>query len=312
MKWKTKSRIQNLVALLPSSLSYAAYYWLQRNFGRLKRADPLDGFSAGVKTWVRLQNLGLNPRGKIFFEVGTGRVPLVPLVYWLLGADRTITVDLNPYVKIELVRECLMFVRKNLSLVREKLGGYHDETRLGQLVELAGHKNLSLQRFLETSSIEYLSPGDAAKSGLPDRSIDFHSSFNVFEHIPGDVLASILKEGNRIVRDGGAFIHRIDYGDHFADTDSTISRINFLQYSDSQWARYSGNRYMYTNRLRHDDFMALFGDAGHQIIQADVDLDPTSFQLVKTGRLRLNQRFEGKSFEVLATTGAWIVSKPSL
>ena len=50
----------------------------------------------------------------------------------------------------------------------------------------------------------------------------------------------------------------VDYSDHFSHSDQTISSINFLRYSDDEWQRYAGNRYMYMNRLRHDDVLALF------------------------------------------------------
>ncbi len=102
LHWKLKAMMQNAIALLPSSASYAAYYWMQRNFGALRQMDPMDRLCYGVEIWKRLRRQGRDPADGVFFEVGTGRVPLVPLAYWLLGANKTITVDLNPYVKDEL------------------------------------------------------------------------------------------------------------------------------------------------------------------------------------------------------------------
>jgi hypothetical protein len=105
------------------------------------------------------------------------------------------------------------------------------------------------------------------------------------------------------------FVHRIDYSDHFSHSDASISPINFLQYSDAEWARYAGNRYMYMNRLRHDDFLALFESAGHRILAAAPAVDARSLDLLETGRLRVNKRFEKKSHETLSIWGSWIVSQ---
>src|SRR5262245_9797031 len=107
MRWKTKARIQNAIARLPSRASYAAYYWIQRHFGGLRDGSPLSRMAAGVEAWKRIAKQGVDPAGKVFFEVGTGREPLVPICFYLMGAGRTITVDLNPYLKDELIQETL-------------------------------------------------------------------------------------------------------------------------------------------------------------------------------------------------------------
>jgi hypothetical protein len=78
MHWKLKAQIQNTVAILPSALSYSAYYWLQRSFGTLKPYRPISRLNAGIETWKRIQTQGYAPAGKIFLEVGTGRVPCPP------------------------------------------------------------------------------------------------------------------------------------------------------------------------------------------------------------------------------------------
>jgi hypothetical protein len=67
MHWKLKARIQNAVSLLPSSLSYSAYYWLQRRFGGLRVVTPISRFAAAIETWERIRNAGQEPAGKTFF-----------------------------------------------------------------------------------------------------------------------------------------------------------------------------------------------------------------------------------------------------
>ncbi|WP_132999439.1 hypothetical protein [Luteimonas arsenica] len=308
MHWKIKAAIQNAIAVLPASVSYPAQFWLQRRFGGLRAMNPVDRLSAGIETWKRIQALGQDPSGKVFFEVGTGRVPVVPLAYWLLGADRTVTIDLNPYLRADLVEESIGYIRDHAGEIRGLFGPLLREERMAALLEFADG-GFSLERFLSLCRIEYIAPGDAAHTGLPDGSIHFHTSYTVLEHIPEPVLESIMVEGERVLADNGLFIHRIDYSDHFWHSDERISAINFLQFSDRRWQRFAGNRYMYVNRLRHDDYLRLFESTGQRIVMDEPKVDPKSQQLLQEGGIRLDARFSAKPLDILAIKGAWIASR---
>lgn len=309
MHWKLKASIQNAIAILPSPVSYALYYRIQRHFGGLRRMNPVCGLTDGRDAWKKLKKIGCDPAGKVFFEVGTGRVPMVPLAYWLLGAKSTITVDINPYLKAELVRECLRFISNNDVEIKEIFGSLLNKERFDSLLRLQRQTNFRMDSFLDLCNIKYIAPGNAAQTGLNPQSVDVHTSCYVLQHIPPEVVKRIIVEGNRIISADGIFIHRIDYGDMFSYSDAKISPINFLQYSDAQWDKYAGNRYMYMNRLRHDDFMSLYQSAGHRILAVERTVHRQSLELLRSGGLKLDARFENKSEEILATTASWIVSK---
>lgn len=309
MHWKLKAAIQNAISQLPEASSYDAYYWVQRHFGGLRRVNPLKRLVAGIETWKRIQSQGISPSGKVFLEVGTGRVPLVPLAYWLMGAESIVSIDLNPYLKEELVVENLLYISENEEGILKLFGSLIDKERFDHLMSLVKESNFSITDFLDLCRIQYIAPGDAAKTGLPDKSIDFHTSYTVFEHIPIEKLREILKEGNRIIRENGLFVHRIDYSDHFSHSDKKISAINFLQYSDDEWEKYAGNRYMYMNRLRHDDFIMLFESVGHRILESQPDTDLHIKDILRSGSLRLNDRFGSKPEDVLAITGSWMITQ---
>ncbi len=309
MHWKTKARIQHFISLLPSSISYATYYWIQRRFGGLKTINPVKKLKYGIATWTRIKEFGYDPSGRTFLEVGTGWVPIVPLAYWLMGAKETITIDLNPYLKSELVLETLRYISNHTEQIRKLFGPLLYKDRMADLIRFTRSQSFSTNAFLDLSRITYVAPCDAANTKLPSRCINFHTSCRVFEHIPLESLENIINEGNRIISDNGLFIHRIDYSDHFAHSDKVISKINFLQFSDEEWNKYSGNRYMYMNRLRHDDYIHLFQSAGHRIIADDPSINQQVRELLRHNGLRLNEQFISKSEEVLSITGAWIVSK---
>ncbi len=307
MNWKLKATLQNAIALLPSSGSYAAYYWIQRHFGALRQLNPVSRLVAGVDVSKRIEQIGRSPVGGVFLEVGTGRRINTPLAFWLMGADRVLTVDLNPYVKEELVREDLNYIREHREEVERLFEGRIHGGRLDELVEFAAGK-WQLADLLQRCRIDYLAPADASQLPIPAQSVDFHTSFTVLEHIPPHVIEAILQEGSRIVKSDGVFIHHVDCSDHFSHSDRTISPIHFLQFSDDRWSKIAGNRYAYMNRLRVDDLGALFQAAGQEILLDQRQLDPAIPELLEKERLRLDERFAGKAAEVLAATRVWIVA----
>ncbi|GAB6098056.1 hypothetical protein JCM14469_43110 [Desulfatiferula olefinivorans] len=309
MRWKTKAKIQKFVSLLPSSLSYATYYWLQRHFGNLKTLNPVRKLSAAIAICQKISEHAQKIEDKVFFEVGTGRVPIVPIGFWLMGAKKTITIDLNPYMKSELVAESLNYISDHADYVLELFGDLINKKRFQKLLELKNSSHFSLPSVLDLCSIEYIAPGNAENTGLCEEAIDFHTSYAVFEHIPPNILKTILREGSRITKGTGLFVHMIDYTDHFIKSDRTISSINFLQYSDSDWGKIADNRYMYMNRLRHDDFIEIFESAGQCIIKDYPTKDPGLLDLLNNGTLKLDRRFNSKSKDIITITDAWFISK---
>ncbi len=311
MHWKQKALMQNAISLLPSSASYAAYYWMQRHFGGWRQVNPIGTLTDGVEAWRRIVSRGRNPAGGIFLEVGTGGLPLIPMANWLMGAQKTITLDLNPYLKGELIAECLQFVRHNRDEIKSVFHGFLDKSRFSDLIAYIEDGRFSVRSFLDLCGIDYRAPTNAASTGLADGSVDFHTSHNVLEHIPPAVLRAILHEGVRVLKDSGLLVHRVDYSDHFSHSDPGISAINFLQYSERTWRLLAENRYMYMNRLRHDDFIALFGALPLRTVEAEPESDARSRELLESGRLRVHKSFSAKSVDTLAITASWIISAKS-
>lgn len=310
MNWKLKANIQKIVSLLPYFISYPVYYYIQRNFGLLKKEkiNPIIGLIAGIETCKKIQKLDLSPIGGIFLELGTGRRINTPLAFWLLGAQKVITVDLNPYLKSELIKEDINYIRVNQPSIEKLFGGCIIKNRLNSLIEFT-NSEYTIVELLRFCGIEYISSADATNLPLSSKCIDFYTSYTVLEHIPSNVLTEIFKEGNRVIKNSGSFIHRIDYSDHFSHSDKSISSINFLQFTDSEWDKIAGNRYMYMNRLRHDDFLALFNEANHNILLQEPNIDKQIPDLINRQGLQLDQRFLSKPESVLATTGSWFVSQ---
>ncbi|GBU24699.1 hypothetical protein R83H12_01333 [Fibrobacteria bacterium R8-3-H12] len=251
----------------------------------------------------KIKQYGIGIKGKVFFEVGTGQVPLLPMALWLCGAEKIITIDLKPYMRNELIKDMLFFCKEEKNEMENEFGELLDKERFNSLLD-CNEKNI-----LELCKIKYIAPGDAAKTNLPENSVHYHVSHTVYEHIPLIILYDILKEGNRILAENGLFINFIDYSDHFSHTDRSISGINFLQYSDREWKRYAGNQYTYVNRARHDEFVELFKTVGHDFLEIDFNYDEEIKEMLRNNAITLDAKFKNKKPEILSITGSWFITK---
>jgi hypothetical protein len=98
----------------------------------------------------------------------------------------------------------------------------------------------------------------------------------------------------------------VDLSDHFSHADDTIGSINFLRFSEKEWSQCAGNRYMYHNRLRLDDFQQILRSSGIEIMRFDAVVDQKAVDLLQSG-FPLEARFRTKSAEINATASAWFL-----
>jgi len=309
MHWKHKASIQNLLGRLPPDLGNPIYYKLQRRFGGLQRPDPLSRLSAGIEVVRRIHRFERSAESAVFLEVGTGHQLALPLTLWLCGASEVTTVDLNRYLKETLVLNDIKYLRRHEEEVRNLFSGISRsrlfDERFRRLISGAN----SLRELLSLTNIRYWAPADASCLPLEATSIDYHVSFTVLEHIPVPGLKGIFQEGRRVLRPGGLFIHGIDFTDHFAHSDDAISSVNFLQFSESEWEGLAGNRFMFHNRLRVDEFQNLLQELNLEILALDSKVDDDAVELLRKG-FPLNERFRTKDSSTNAATDAWVVALP--
>ncbi len=310
MHWKRKAAIQNMVARLPDSLSYHAYYALQRTFGRIERVDLERGLRKGLRLIEMLDAQQRDLHGATILEIGTGRRLGVPLACWLCGAQQVLTVDLNPYLRPELVLADLAYLRGHADNIRELFGAYAHRPIFGERLDaLLHHPIPDLAALLALTNIHYFSPADARQLPLREQCVDYHISTNVLEHVPPPALAAILHEARRTLKRTGLFVHVVDLSDHFAHTDRSISAINFLQFDDATWHQYAGNRYMYQNRLRASDYLALLDHAEFAVIEQHAHVDARSLALLQAG-FPVAAQFQQYAPTVNATVRLDLVARP--
>jgi len=307
--WRQKAAIQRAVASLPARIGGRLYYALQRTAGGLRHVDPEDRFRAALEMAQRLEAHGGSLVGGTVLELGTGWRLNVPLALWLLGAQRVVTVDIHRYLRLALVQRDLAALRAAPERFATLFGRYGATAgfrrRFDQLLAFRS----TGAELLRLTGIEYLAPADAARLPLADQSVDAHVSFTVLEHIPPDKLIAILHESQRVLRPQGRLVHCIDFSDHSAHSDPSITFVNFLQYDEAAWARLAGNRFAFHNRLRVDEFKALLDASGVTTIVLDSSVpDARSMTALEAG-LPLAARFRDKPPRVNAVQQAWLVGR---
>lgn len=272
---------------------------MQRAFGRLS-ADPMARIPTQVKMAKWLSSNGHSPEGKVLFEVGTGNLPVVPMGFFLTGAARIITVDLNPRLDTKLSSQILHWLHTHRDEVHRHYAGLVPAEKLNERLDVIGATHHDLFAFFEAANIEHRAPFDAARTDFDDGLIDIHYSVKTLEHVPEPDIIRILAEARRLIKPDGAACHLIDLSDHFSHQDSSIPAINFLRFSEREWMKIAGNKYGYTNRLRGSQYDEIFRDLEFETV-IERTLDERSMAELQSG-FPLHGMYDGFEERDICTT----------
>lgn len=236
--WRAKSAAYSVL----EQVGDAPLYFVQKHVTKRSRIHVPEIKEA----WnFHLQNLR-DIKAHHVLEFGGGKSLIQNLLLSTLGLEQTV-IDLNPMVDLEQVNDAIAALEK------------HDIPLRGPIESLG---DLKLRY-----GITYIAPCDMRHSGLNYEHWDAIVSTNTLEHIPVDSIKDIWAEAARLLRPGGIISAKIDYSDHYAHTDSSISMLNYLKFSAREWRKYNhGNHYQ--NRLRHNHHVELIERAGFVIDRA--------------------------------------------
>ena len=294
MRWLAKAAVQKGLGALPQG--ERLNYLFQR---RVLRSLPAGDSALRQKFSRALQHLdayeehgpGVPATKATFYEFGAGWDLAIPVAYALLGVGTQVLVDIRPSARVELVNDSLASYER----LRGELEGV-----AGRELRPLGGPISRLEELEERFGIRYIAPCDARGTGLPAESIEFVSSTDTCEHIPGADLAEIFRECFRLLRPGGAFSCRIDLQDHYAYFDHSLSRYHFLRYSDRAWSLVNSPLH-HQNRLRSPEYLQLVRDAGFELV-AEKPSGPSEAGLKELESLPLAPRFRKYPPEDLGVT----------
>jgi SAM-dependent methyltransferase len=204
------------------------------------------------------------------------------------------------------MKNSLFYLAKNINLIESLYSNITNSTMLNERLDLLLEHWFTPRKFFKMANIQYLAPADAANTNLSNNSIDYHISTNTFEHISYGVIRNVFIEARRLLKDNGIAIHFIDRSDHFQHQDNSISRINFLRFSDNEWSYIAGNQFAYCDRLRASDYITLFNELRFKVVHVEKIIDENSMDKVQDV-FQVNERLNSYNLENICTTSLKIM-----
>jgi SAM-dependent methyltransferase len=290
--WRAKVAVQFCLAHVPGGerLNYKLQT-MRKSRSREKtraRVVKLAEIIALVRQFVELDEATV-------VEVGTGWDAINSIMLTLLGAKTVYTFDHLRHVRLPEVVNVLDAIQDSLDEIAT--ASSLPRATLHERVSLMASAS-SLEDLFQSTGIVYKAPGDAAHTALPGGSVDLFYSYAVLEHVPDEVVGTLTQEARRVLRRNGVAFHAIGEHDHYVDFDSSISKVNFLQYPEWAWKLFVKNGISYHNRMREKEFLEVFASYGASIKFVRNFVDDRDLDALKT--MKVDARFVGMSPRELA------------
>lgn len=263
MNFKYKSAIQSFYSNIPV-VGENINYFFQRYICKSLPIKDIDfNYLYNEKIGRHYKNfMDYNKTGKSadqcnYYEFGAGWDLLAPIGFSNLGFKSLSVIDIQDHVRYNEIKNTIRLFEEYI---------LDDKSQLL-------HKKIKKRNFKEflydNFRIKYYAPLDAKNTKFDSESFDLIVSNVTFEHIPSKFVLPILNECYRLLTKGGTMSIIIDYQDHYAYFDDSISIYNYLIYSEKQWRRYN-NPAHYQNRLRHCDYVDAIKTAGFEIVHTNL------------------------------------------
>jgi len=301
VRWQLKCVVDNCKGVLPFQDKFRK---LKRHLvpyrPSLTRAQLVIEEGMMQVQWLREAAGSL--QDKTVLEIGSGWEPLVPLLFALCGVDRVYLADSNYLLDSASLHGTLEIIRLSKERIVEKL-----KIDPQQFDRKFASDSSSVGEFIERFRFTYLAPCDCQRLTFGGSVLDFVISRAVFEHIPPEIIDGILAETRRILKPGGLICHFIDNSDHWEHSDKTISRINFLRFSDRTFRWTHLNRLDYQNRLRHVEYAKMIKKHGFETVRDERIIDAGLIAALPA--LPLAPRFREFSAEDMVTTDSRFLAR---
>ena len=203
-----------------------------------------------------IEKSGETIQGSIILEIGSGWFPTIPILLVRDGAKKVIMSDLNIHMDEITFWETAAYLKNR----------FPNDDYIQSLTNFS------------SLPIDYLAPFHI--SSLSDRSLDIIISRTVLEHIPKSKMYNLFSSLRPKISDAGLMVHLVDHSDHFEHQDKSISRVNFLTWSEEKHALINFLIKSGENRMRHHEYQKVFMDSGYEVINEESDLDTKTLEAV--------------------------------
>lgn len=285
---KAKNGLLQILDKLPREMGFRGYHFFQKKFGKVSLEQQLNSTYTSYQTFLRLtRELDISVNDKIFLEIGSGWVPVMPYFFkYLIEAAEVYTFDLNCHYSADRI---------------ETLNKAFSDT-YGPEVIAAGDNEYGLP-----SDIHYFPKTDLTRANLPAVEIVF-SRF-VLEHVDPQAILEMHRKFKEDLPKNTYIIHFISPSDHRAYDNKELSLQDFLRYSEEEWNK-KQTKFDYHNRLRLPQYVELFESIGLEILFLEFDAPKTDSEAYKKfQKVPVHEDFRQFSEEELMAGGINIVLK---
>ena len=268
-KWAVRAAVAQVLSRVPGGPEVR--YMVQRYVTRslpFPDSELLGRFEIGVEHLAALRRHAktVDLSKSHFFEFGAGWDLGMGLFFRAAGVGRQTLVDLNRFVRPNLVHHALTRLR---AFVASPPAGF-DPTGLdlARLPATFTVSDFEVDGALRELGIDYRAPADARRTGLPAGDVDCVTSSLTLEHVPLPEIRSIFAELARILRPGGLFVSKVDMSDHYSHSDKSVDSWHFLRFDERRWKLLNADM-LYQNRLRASAYLDAATEAGFELLEVD-------------------------------------------
>ncbi len=263
-----KTRIFKALSVLPNSLGYSLYHWLQNLRAKQTLDNKIQSTKNTYSTIVRiLQNSTIALEGMKVVELGSGWVPILPYQLLLEGKVKWVdTYDVNEHYHHKEIDKLNQYYAKQYDFEIQKKGKY----------EL--HQ-----------SVNYFPKTDICEGEFED--VDLVVSRFVLEHVPPESIKEIHRFLNANMKSGSYILHLISPSDHRAYSDTSLSLQDFLKYSQEEWDKIQ-TKFDYHNRLRLPQYLELFENDFEIVFVEHDTINTNSMAYKKFKELPIHEEFQ--------------------
>ena len=307
--WRVKILIQKLVSFIPGNAGFQTNEYLTRLFRGEYRFNPKRRFILGLTNLQRICSLDRSFLlvNKNVVELGTGWHGVDLILFYLLGANRIVTIDHHSHLK-------LPYIIKHIKSIREE-EVYSLLVEAGMLVDRLTHLEKlvnsvsTLEELLNGMGVEYIIVSSQNYNKLQLEDIDFFYSESVLQRIPTTHLEELFCNVSAAMREGGMVFNRTDQKDvnALSHADSELWPLHYLKYSDFFFNNVLSCRFNSQNRLRESEFVKIFIEQGLQPLFVESYILESDIERLKS--LKLATRFCSMSLDDVAIRSSLIICK---
>jgi hypothetical protein len=304
-RWIIKAIVQKGISYLPASRKINYFFQKHVTGGviltdehfELKMGHARDHLGC-LKAFAKKQ------KERTILELGTGWYPVIPILFYITGQGRVISVDIQRWMTRKTQQQTILKFREwmesgLLDDLKEMIVPDRWELLMDVLEDPSRHTSEQINLLIGLTPLVT----DARNLSLEKETVDFICSNNTFEHIPREILIDILAEFKRVLHPEGIMSHFIDMSDHFAHFDPRITIYNFLKFSKKTW-RILDNSIQPQNRLRYRDYLDMYVMTGLRVTREE--LREGSLKVLE--KVNVHPEFSAYSRQELAISHAYIIT----